>query len=181
MTTITAAKICVLIKMIAMAACISLIWILPESLHCPGSLNFCENFQWRLWINTPPFLVSLIIILVVIVFTMYRAHCFTEVNVSSLPLDGMEMEERQHSAPETETENENETVRNAGEEGETLSIALRNYPMICPVPPLTSLLNILYKYLRVTLLSLCILAGSLTDHILIITIFSSNSGQCCHG
>ena len=207
MTTNTAAKICVLIKVIAMVAGISLIWILPESLHCPKSLDFCENFQpWRLWLNTPPFLLALIIILVVIVFTMYRAHSFREVHVSSLPLDGMEMEERQHSTQETETDNNfsspdtvlrlsptqlkvqkdnvfvagAETVRNAGEEGETISIALRNYPMICPVPPLTSLLDIIYKYLRVTLLSLCILVGNLTDHIMIITNFSSNSGQCCH-
>ena len=192
MTTNTAAKICVLIKVIAMVAGLSLIWILPESLHCPKSLDFCENFQpWRLWLNTPPFLLTLNIVLVVIVFTMYRAHSFREVHVSSLPLDGMEMEERQHSTQETETDNnfrlsptqlkeQKETVRNAGEEGETMSIALRNYPMICPVPPLTSLLDIIYKYLRVTLLSLCILVGNLTDHIMIITNFSSNSGQCCH-
>ena len=200
MTTNTAAKICVLIKVIAMVTGLSLVWAFPESLHCPGSLDFCEYFQpWRFWLYTPPFLITLIIVLVVIVFTMYRAHCFTEVNVSSLPLDGMEMEERQHSTQETETDNNlssptqlkggndtvfvagAETVRNAGEEGETLSIALRNYPMICPVPPLTSLLDILYKYLRVTLLSLCILVGNLTDHIMIIANFSSNSGQCCHG
>ena len=199
MTTNTAAKICVLIKVIAMVTGLSLIWTLPESLHCPGSLDFCEYFQpWRFWLYTPPFLLTLIIVLVVIVFTMYRAHSFSEVNVSSLPLDGMEMEERQHSAPETETDNDfsspdnflrlsttqlneqNETVRNAGEEGETLSMALRNCPMICPVPPLTSMLDILYKYLRVTLLSLCILAGNLTEHIMIITNFASNSGQCCH-
>ena len=204
MTTNTAAKICVLIKVIAMVTGLSLIWTFPESLHCPGSLDFCEYFQpWRFWLYTPPFLLTLIIVLVVIVFTMYRAHTFREINVSPPPQDEMEMEERMQTAPETETDNntsspdpqleeqndnvfvawaETETVGNVGE-GETLSMSLRNYPMgiiSCRVPPLTSMLDILYKYLRVTLLSLCILAGNLTEHIMIITNFASNSGQCCH-
>ena len=113
------------------------------------------------------------------------------------------MEERKQTAPETETDNntsspdsqleeQNDNVFVAGEEtetggnvgeGETLSMSLRNHPMgiiSCRVPPLTSMLDILYKYLRVTLLSLCILAGNLTEHIMIITNFASNSGQCCH-
>ena len=203
MTTNTAAQICVLIKVIAMVTGLGQIWALPESLHCPGSLDFCEYFQpWRFWLYTPPFLLTLIIVLVVIVFTMYRAHTFREINVSTPPQDEIEMEERQQTAPETETDNntsspdsqleeqndnvfvawtETETVGNA--EGETISMSLKNYPtgvLSCRVPPLTSMLDILYKYLRVTLLSLCILAGNLTEHIMIITNFASNSGQCCH-
>ena len=100
MTTNTAAQICVLIKVIAMVTGLGQIWALPESLHCPGSLDFCEYFQpWRFWLYTPAFLLTLIIVLVVIVFTMYRAHTFREINVSPLPLDGTEMEEHNPSGP----------------------------------------------------------------------------------
>ena len=194
MTTNTAAKICVLIKVIAMVTGLILIWSIPESLHCPGSLDFCEYFKpWRFWLYTPPFLITMIIVLVVIVFTMYRAHTFREINFSSPPQDEIEMEERNNtSSPDSQLEEQNDNVFVAWaetetggnvREGETLSMSLRNYPMgiiSCPVPPLTSMLDILYKYLRVTLLSLCILAGNLTEHIMIITNFASNSGQCCH-
>ncbi len=42
--------------------------------------------------------------------------------------------------------------------------------------PLSSILVILYKYLRVTVLSLCLLGVNLPEHIMLIIAFTTGSG-----
>ena len=42
--------------------------------------------------------------------------------------------------------------------------------------PLVSILDILYKYLRVTVLSLCLLGVNLPEHIMIIITWSTGAG-----
>ena len=165
MTTNTAAYICAGIKVFAVAASCVLVWALPQSGVCRMSLEPCEYFQtWMLYIYSPPFFLALIIILVVISFSMYRAHTFDVVEPLPQPLEGQNIE-----------------MANQNSDHEISIISLENQVPPCVTlqnffPPLPSILDILYKYLRVTLLSLCILAVNLPEQILIIINFITSSG-----
>ena len=164
MTTNTAAYICAGVKVMAVAASCVLVWALPESLVCRRFLEPCEYFQtWTFYIYSPPFFLSLIIILVVITFSMYRAHTFDVVEPLPQPLEGQNIE-----------------MANQNSDHEISIISLENPGPPCVIlqnffPPLPSILDILYKYLRVTLLSLCILAVNLPEQILIVINFNKNT------
>lgn len=175
MTTNTAAYICAGVKVMAVAASCVLVLVLPQSRVCRRSLEPCEYFQpWMFYIYSPPFFFTLIIILVVISFSMYRAHTFDVVATLPMPLQELNHQE------EGETANQNS-------EHEISIVSLNSnetFGNMCPppvilqnlFPPLTSILDILYKYLRVTLLSLCILAVNLPEQILIVINFNTSSG-----
>ena len=180
MTTNTAAYICAGVKVMAVAASCVLVWALPESLVCRRFLEPCEYFQtWTFYIYSPPFFLSLIIILVVITFSMYRAHTFDVVTPLPQPL------QEQNHQEEGETANQNS-------EQEISIVSLNSnetFGNMCPppppvilqnwFPPLNSILDIFYKYLRVTVLSLCILAVNLPEQILIVINFITSSGSGC--
>ena len=176
MTTNTAAYICAGVKVMALTASGVLVWALPESRVCRMSLEPCEYFKtWTFYIYSPPFFLTLIIILVVISFSMYRAHTFDV--VAPLP-----QPQEQNHQEEGETANQNS-------EHEISIVSLNSndtFGNMCPAPPpviiqnlfppLNSILDIFYKYLRVTLLSLCILAVNLPEQILIVINFITSSG-----
>ena len=172
MTTNTAAYICVGVKVIAVTTSCVLVWALPESRVCRRSQKPCEYYKtWMIYIYSPPFFFTLIIILVVISFSMYRAHTFDV--VEPLPLQEQNHQEGEPANQNSEHEisivslNSNETFGNMCPP----PVIIQNF-----FPPLTSILDILYKYLRVTLLSLCILAVNLPEQILIIINFITSSG-----
>ena len=180
MTTNTAALVCVGLKVIAVMAGLILVWAFPESRLCSSSLEFCEYFHPAMfYIYSLPFILTFIIILGVVGFTMYRAHTF----VSIPPL-----EEHNESTPVEIVSQE--ILQNVMQEDDISNISLAQFnsneslDIPCQPPvmiqnlflPLYSILDVLYKYLRVTLLSLCLLAVNLPEHILIIIAFTTNSG-----
>ena len=176
MDTDTAALVCAMVKALSVLAGLFLVWILPESLLCPGSLEFCEYFQpWRFYIYSLPFILTLIIVLGVITFTMYRAHTF--VVVSPLTMDNGNVSAHSMSQNiEMVAENEPSLI--------SMEHYILNEAAQQPAPPmlqnflspLSSILDILTKYLRVTVLSLCLLGVNLPEHIMIIIAWSTGAG-----
>ena len=175
MTANTAAYICAGVKVMALTASCVLVWALPESCVCRRTLKPCEYFQtWMFYIYSPPFFLTLIIILVVISFSMYRGHTFEVLAPLPQPQEQNHQEEEERANQNSEHEisvvsslNSNETFGNMCPP----PVILQNL-----FPPLTSILDILYKYLRVTMLSLCILAVNLPEQILIVINFITSSG-----
>ena len=121
--------------------------------------------------------MTLIIVLGVITFTMYRAHTFAVV-VPSLTIDNVSADSiTQNVELQMVVENEPSSL-----------ISLENYilnevaqqpapPMLQNfLTPLSSILDILYKYLHVTVLSLCLLGVNLPEHIMIIITWSTGAG-----
>ena len=174
MDTNTAAQVCAMVKALSVPACLVLVWMFPESQLCPGSLEFCEYFQpWRFYIYSLPFILTLVIVLGVITFTMYRAHTFI-VDVPPITND-MDMDNDNVSA-DSVSQNEpslisvenfilNEAAQQPGPP------MLQNF-----FSPLSLILEILSKYLRVTVLSLCLLGVNLPEHIMIIIAWSTRAG-----
>ena len=183
MDTNAAAQVCAGVKVLAVLVGLILVWIFPPSRLCPKSLEFCEYFQpWRFYIYSLPFILTLIIVLVVISFTMYRAHTFN-VEVSPPPMEN-NISTDSREAVNQETSQNVEMVEN-----DISLISLENYilneiPQQQPAPPilqnflspLSSILDILYKYIRVTVLSLCLLGVNLPEHIMLIIAFTTGSG-----
>ena len=176
MDTNTAAQVCAIVKALSVLVGLVLVWIFPESQLCPRTLEFCEYFQpWRFYIYSLPFILTLIIVLGVITFTMYRAHTFVVV-VPPLTLDNDNVLTSQNV--EMVVENEPSSLI-------SLESYILNEPAQQPAPPmlqnflspLVSILDILYKYLRVTVLSLCLLGLNLPEHIMI--IISWSTGAVC--
>ena len=176
MDTDTAAKVCVIVKALSVLACLVVVWMFPDSRLCPGSLEFCEYFQpWRFYIYSLPFILTLIIVLGVITFTMYRAHTFVVV-VPTLTINN------DNVSDDPMSQNVDIMV-----ESEPSLISLENFilneaaqqpapPMLQNfLSPLISILDILYKYLRVTVLSLCLLSVNLPEHIMIIITWSTGA------
>ena len=176
MDTDTAAQVCAMVKALSVLAGLVLVWMFPDSLLCPGSLNFCEYFQpWRFYIYSLPFILTLIIVLGVITYTMYRAHTFVVV-VPPLTI------ENDNFSADSMSQNMEMVVEN-----EPSLISLENYilneaaqqpapPMIQNFfSPLSSIMDILSKYLRVTVLSLCLLSVNLPEHIMIIITWSTGA------
>ena len=177
MDTNTAAQVCAIVKALSVLVGLVLVWMFPESQLCPRTLEFCEYFQpWRFYIYSLPFFMTLIIVLGVITFTMYRAHTFAVV-VPSLTIDNVSADSiTQNVELQMVVENEPSSL-----------ISLENYilnevaqqpapPMLQNfLTPLSSILDILYKYLRVTVLSLCLLSVNLPEHIMIIITWSTGA------
>ena len=181
MASCAAALVCVGLELIAVVVGLILVWAFPESRLCSSSLDFCEYFHPAMfYIYSLPFILTFIIVLVVVGFTMYRAHTF----VSILP-----QEEHNESTPAVEIVSQ-EILPNVMQEDDCSTISLGHFNSneslnnTCQPPvmiqnlfsPLYSVLDVLYKYLRVTLLSLCLLAVNLPEHIIIIIAFTTNSG-----
>ena len=173
MDTDTAALVCAMVKALSVLAGLFLVWILPESLLCPGSLEFCEYFQpWRFYIYSLPFILTLIIVLGVITFTMYRAHTFVVVspplaveNFSVVSMSqNVEMVENEPSLISLENYILNEAAQ------QPAPPMIQNF-----FSPLSSIMDILSKYLRVTVLSLCLLSVNLPEHIMIIITWSTGA------
>ena len=177
MDTNTAAQVCAMVKALSVLSCLVLVWMFPESQVCPGSLEFCEYFQpWRFYIYSLPFILTLIIVLGVIIFTMYRAHTFVVVvppTANRQPMDNDNVITSQN-------------VEMVGENNPSSLISLANIlneaaqqpapPMLQNfLSPLVSILDILYKYLHVTVLSLCLLGVNLPEHIMIIITLSTGA------
>ena len=149
-----------------------LVWIFPESRLCPESLELCELFQpWKFYIYSLPFILTLIIVLGTISFTMYRSHTF---NVVVSPPS---MENNVKNKEENEEQNELSLV--------SLENILKERSRQPPAPPMLqnflfpmtfSVIDILYKYLRSTLLSLCLLGVNLPEHIMLIIAVTTGSG-----
>ena len=166
MTTNTAALICVGLKLIAVVAGLILVWAFPESRLCSSSLDFCEYFHPAMfYIYSLPFILTFIIVLGVVGFTMYRAHTFV---VAPLTMDNDHDSMSQNMEMVAENENEPSLI--------SLENYILNEAAQQPAPPmlqnflspLVSILDILTKYLRVTVLSLCLLGVNLPEHIMII-------------
>ena len=180
MTTNTAALVCVGLKVIAVMAGLILVWAFPESRLCSSSLEFCEYFHPAMfYIYSLPFILTFIIILGVVGFTMYRAHTFVSIppleeHNESTPVEIVSQEISQNVMQEDDISNISLAHFNSNE---SLDIPCQPPVMIQNLfLPLYSILDVLYKYLRVTLLSLCLLAVNLPEHILIIIAFTTNSG-----
>ena len=184
MDTNTAGQICAGVKVLAVLTGLVLVWIFPQSRLCPESLEFCEYFQpWRVYIYSLPFILTLIIVLGAISFTMYRAHTFN-VEVSLQPM------ENNISTDSTKAVNQETSQNVEMVENELSLISLENYilneisqqqqpapPMLQNfLSPLSSVLDILYKYIRVTVLSLCLLGVNLPEHIMLIIALTTGSG-----
>ena len=165
--TNTAAQVCAVVKVLAVLTGLVLVWIFPESRLCPGSLEFCEYFQpWRFYIYSLPFIFTLIIVLGVIGFTMYRSHTFNVV-VSPPPTENnVEIGENELSLVSLEN------ILNETSQQQPAPPMLQNF-----VSPRTfSIIDILYKYLRSTGLSLCLLGVNLPEHIMLIIAITTGSG-----
>ena len=180
MTTNTAALICVGLKVIAVMAGLTLVWAFPESRLCSSSLDFCEYFHPTMfYIYSLPFILTFIIVLGVVGFTMYRAHTFVSIppqeeHNESTPVEIVTQEILQNGMQEDDCStislgyfNSNESLNNTCQP----PVMIQNLFL-----PLYSILDVLYKYMRVTLLSLCLLAVNLPEHIIIIIAFTTNSG-----
>ena len=139
------------------------------------------SFDFTHFLNTLvyslPFILTLIIVLGVITFTMYRAHTFVVV-VPTLTIDDDIV-----SAGST-LQNVEMVVENEPSSLISLENFILNEAAQQPAPPmlqnflspLSSILDILYKYLRVTVLSLCLLGVNLPEHIMIIIAWSTGAG-----
>ena len=88
MTTNTAALICVGLKVIAVVAGLILVWAFPESRLCSSSLDFCEYFHPAMfYFYSLPYILTSIIVLGVVGFTMYRAHTFVSIPPQEEPAE----------------------------------------------------------------------------------------------
>ena len=180
MTTNTAAWICIGLKVIAVMAGLSLVWAFPESRLCSSSLFFCEYFHPTMfYFYSLPFILIFIIVLGVVGFTMYRAHTFVSIppqdeHNGSTPVEIVCQEILQNVIQEDDLSTISLGHFNSNE---SLNITCQPPVMIQNLfPPLFSMLDVLYKYLRVSLLSLCLLAVTLPEHIMIIIAFTTKSG-----
>ena len=110
---------------------------------------------------------------------MYRAHTFVVV-VPTLTMDN------DNVSADSMTQNVEMqiVVENEPSSLITLEHYILNEAAQQPAPPmlqnffspLSSILDILYKYLRVTVLSLCLLGVNLPEHIMIIISWSTGAG-----
>ena len=131
----------------------------------------------RFYIYSLPFIVTLIIVLGVITFTMYRAHTFVVV-VPTLTMDN------DNVSADSMTQNVEMVVENEPSSLISLENFILNEAAQQPAPPmlqnfltpLVSIIDILSKYVRVTVLSLCLLVVNLPEHIMIIISWSTGAG-----
>ena len=133
----------------------------------------------RFYIYSLPFILTLIIVLGVITFTMYRAHTFVVV-VPTLTMDNDNVS--------ADSMSQNLEIQMVVENEPSSLISLETYILneaaLQPAPPmlqnffspLSLILDILYKYLRVTMLSLCLLSVNFPEHIMIIIAWSTGAG-----
>ena len=175
MDTDTAAQVCALVKALSVLAGLVLVWMFPDSWLYPGSLEFCDYFKpWRFYIYTLPFILTLLIVLGVITFTMYRAHTYVVVqpltmnNVSAFSMS-QNVEMMVENEPSSLISLENYILNEEAQQPDPPM--LQNF-----FSPLSLILDILYKYLRVTMLSLCLLSVNFPEHIMIIIAWSTGAG-----